>query len=230
MHLECRQLTYRYPNAAADLFSDLSFRLDGAGFHALFGPSGVGKTTLARLLTGAAGGFSGQIARNGFDRILYTYNLERLPGWESVRAHLDAVSGPGRKALRDELVDVCGLQPFTGARFSRLSLGQRNRANLVRYLLQDFDLLVMDESLGNVDELTRERIILKLKSLFPDRGFLYISHNVAEVARFCRQILVLRGPSRTPQVAAVGGCDQCGEAAPDPGSLERAMLEIVHAA
>ena len=55
----------------------------------------------------------------------------------------------------------------------------------VRYLLQDFDVLIMDESLANVDELTREKIILKIKALFPERCFLYISHNVAEVARFC---------------------------------------------
>ena len=49
------------------------------------------------------------------------------------------------------------------SRFAQLSLGQQNRTNLTRYLLQDFDLLIMDESLANVDELTKEKIILKIK-------------------------------------------------------------------
>jgi ABC-type nitrate/sulfonate/bicarbonate transport system ATPase subunit len=109
-------------------------------------------------------------------------------------------------------------------------MGQQNRTNLVRYLLQDFDVLIMDESLANVDELTREKIILKIKTLFPERCFLYISHNVAEVARFCRQILVLRGVSKAPQVVSVQGTDLVQGAVPTPERLERAMLEIVHAA
>lgn len=88
----------------------------------------------------------------------------------------------------------------------------------------------MDESLANVDELTREKIILKIKAMFPERGFLYISHNVAEVAKFCSQVLVLRSQSKTPQVVSVQGQDYREDAAPDPSRLERAMLEIVHAA
>ncbi len=230
MHLECRNLSYRFPNATADLFNDLGFRIEGAGFHALFGPSGVGKTTLAKLLTVEIGGGAGRFDRNGIERVLYTYNLERLPGWASVRDHLAEVSTSVRHHLMEELVAICGLEGLVDARFNRLSLGQQNRVNLVRYLLQDFGLLVMDESLANVDEITRERIILKLKALFPERGFLYISHNVAEVAKFCRQVFVLRGPSKTPQMVTVQGCDQADGADPDPEGLERAMLEIVHAA
>ncbi len=88
---------------------------------------------------------------------------------------------------------------LTGSRFSQLSLGQQNRINLIRYLLQDFDLLIMDESLANVDELTREKIILTIKATFPDRYFLYISHNVVEVSKFCREIVVFRGARKRPR-------------------------------
>jgi ABC-type nitrate/sulfonate/bicarbonate transport system ATPase subunit len=130
----------------------------------------------------------------------------------------------------DELIETFGIEANVSSRFHRLSLGQQNRANLIRYLLQDFDLLIMDESLANVDELTREKIILKVKALFPERCFLYISHNVAEVARFCSQVLVLRSQSKIPQVVSVQGQDHRQGVAPDPDRLERAMLEIVHAA
>jgi ABC-type nitrate/sulfonate/bicarbonate transport system ATPase subunit len=128
------------------------------------------------------------------------------------------------------LIETFGIEASVTSRFHRLSLGQQNRANLIRYLLQDFDLLIMDESLANVDELTREKIILKVKARFPERCFLYISHNVAEVAKFCSQVLVLRSQSKTPQVVSVQGRDHREGAASDPGLLERAMLEVVHAA
>jgi ABC-type nitrate/sulfonate/bicarbonate transport system ATPase subunit len=230
MPLEGRHISYRYPNASGEVFSDLNFRIDGVGFHALFGPSGVGKTTLARLLTGAIRGFEGEIVENGGRRVLYTYNLERLPGWSNVRTHFEEIAPSASRRRIDELIETFGIEASVSSRFHRLSLGQQNRANLIRYLLQDFDLLIMDESLANVDELTREKIILKVKALFPERCFLYISHNVAEVARFCSQVLVLRSQSKIPQVVSVQGQDHREGAVPDPGRLERAMLEIVHAA
>jgi ABC-type multidrug transport system ATPase subunit len=229
--LEVRQLAFSYPNTTGNLFSDLSFELPAVGFHALFGPSGVGKTTLAHMLSGDRRGFGGEISFNGNRRVLYTYNLERLPGWSSVRRHLEETAPAARRSQAEELIAEFGIDGCVDSRFSRLSMGQQNRANLVRYLLQNFDMLIMDESLANVDELTREKIILKIKALFPERCFLYISHNVAEVARFCGRVLVLRGASKTPQVVCVQGADQAPESpAPQPERLERAMLEIVHAA
>ena len=115
------------------------------------------------------------------------------------------------------------------SRFAQLSLGQQNRTNLVRYLLQDFDLLVMDESLANVDEGTKEKIILKIKAMFPERGFLYISHNVVEVAKFCRQVFVLRNFHKTPQAVVLEGHNYTGGPAVDKKELEHTMLEIVNA-
>lgn len=229
MHLEGRHIHFRYPNSANEVFSDLNFEIRSAGFHALFGPSGVGKTTLARMLTGDIKAFKGDIRGNGIRRVFYTYNLERIPGWSSVREHFKEIM-PTSPGGSDELIETFGIDGCIDMRFNRLSLGQQNRANLVRYLLQDFDLLIMDESLANVDETTREKIILKVKALFPERCFLYISHNVAEVAKFCREILVLRGHPKTPQMVSVQGGDHTEEAGSQPNELERAMLEIVHAA
>ena len=97
------------------------------------------------------------------------------------------------------------MTPYLGSRFSQLSLGQKNRINLIRYLLQDFQMLIMDESLANVDERTREKIILNIKALFPDKFFIYISHNIIEVAKFCQDILVLTGPGKNGRPRWCGG-------------------------
>ena len=229
MKLECNDITYRYPNAEHAVLDGLSFEIDRPGFHALFGPSGVGKTSLAKILTGLLPGFSGGVTGQDLDLRLFTYNFERLPDWSVVGRHLEKITPPGREGLKDELVDSFGLGEITGKRFSGLSLGQKNRINLIRYLVQDFDLLVMDESLANVDEPTRETIILKIKALFPDRCFLYISHNVSEVSKFCRRILVLRDAAKRPQALFVSGRDATLDHPPERMDVEKAMLEVMNA-
>lgn len=87
----------------------------------------------------------------------------------------------------------------------------------------------MDESLANVDEATRELIILKIKELFPDKYFLYISHSVQEVSKFCDTILVLRTFEKTPQIIDVAGCNYRQGGKLDKKCLEQTMLEIVNA-
>lgn len=229
MHLEVRNLSLKYPNSANHVFKNLSFKMDEPGFNALFGPSGVGKTSLARIITGELDGYQGEISSQGMQTFLYSYNLERLPGWSSVGSHLDKITPSSLRQRREELVSAFGLEALMAQRFSQLSLGQQNRVNLLRYLLQDFHLLIMDESLANVDELTREKIILKIKALYPHAYFLYISHNVVEVSKLCKQIIVLTGGSKQPPSTIIQGQDLKAGHTIDRHKLEHTMLEIVNA-
>ncbi|MCJ7773937.1 MAG: ATP-binding cassette domain-containing protein, partial [Desulfobacterales bacterium] len=199
------------------------------GFHALFGPSGVGKTSFAKIVTGDIHGFTGEIQTEKIKPFLYSYNLERLPGWSSVQSHIDKITPVSKNELKNELIDAFGIREHIRSRFSQLSLGQQNRVNLLRYLLQDFDLLIMDESLANVDELTKEGIILKIKEIFPTVCFFYISHNVIEVSKFCKHIFVLRDTQKQPQIQMVKGLDYSRGQMAEKKDLEVAMLEIMNA-
>jgi ABC-type Mn2+/Zn2+ transport system ATPase subunit len=230
MLIEFDKLTFYYPETEKPIFKALNVRLEHPGFHALFGPSGVGKTSFARLLIGAINGYEGRIRTEDVGTPLYSYNLERLPDWSSVGKHLEKITPPKAVQRRDRLVEIFGVEACLGSRFSRLSLGQQNRINLIRYLVQDFRLLIMDESLGNVDELTRERILLNIKAMYPEVIFLYISHNVVEVAKFCDQILVFRGAHKSPQTQTITGQNHRLQQALDPQGLQKTMLEIVNAA
>ena len=108
-------------------------------------------------------------------------------------------------------------------------MGQQNRMNLIRYLIQDFDLLILDESLANVDEALRETIILAIKEIFPAKLFLYISHNLMEVARFCKDILVLSHPGKNKGAVVVQGQNYKTGYTSDPQAIDRSMLEIMNA-
>ena len=230
MLIECQNVSYGYPYAALPVFQHIDLQVADSGFHALFGASGVGKSTLARLLAGQLKAQNGEVRKAPGRTILYSFNFERLPGWGSVAQHFQRVVPAANRKRLDDLVGTFGLHGCLEMRFSQLSLGQKNRVNLTRYLLQEFDLLIMDESLANVDEATREKIILKIKTQFPQKCFLYISHSLVEVAKYAHQIFVLRGLGRTPQTTLLTGHDHRLSTPVPKERLDRVMLELVRAA
>lgn len=229
MPLICDNIAFTYPGAEHPLFTNVSFRLSTPGFHSFFGPSGVGKTSLAKIIAGDIKTYSGRISTDGLNTLLYSHNKERLPGWSGVGRHLARVIPSSKHGDKNELVEIFGLSDCIDSRFDQLSMGQQNRVNLVRYLLQDCDLLIMDESLANVDERTREKIILAIKAMFPDRYFLYISHNVMEVSKFCDSILIFRSNAKTPQTVMIKGCNIREGEDFSRTALDATLLEIMNA-
>ncbi|WP_020586944.1 ATP-binding cassette domain-containing protein [Desulfobacter curvatus] len=230
MRFECRGLTFTYPEAENPVLENLNFSMTAPGFNAVFGPSGVGKTSFARILAGGSNGPGGRaLTYDGISTILYSYNQERLPGWSSTGSHLEKVCPSKNSDLKKELIKIFKVDALLASRFSQLSMGQQNRMNLIRYLIQDFDLLILDESLANVDEALRETIVLAIKEIFPDKLFLYISHNLMEVARFCKDILVLSRPGKSKSAVVVQGQDYETGYTAAPKAIDQSMLEIMNA-
>jgi len=78
MLLTCSKLSFQFPRAENPLFNGLSCSLSLPGFHGLFGLSGVGKSTLAKIIAGELNGFTGKISTDNLHTILYSNNLEKL--------------------------------------------------------------------------------------------------------------------------------------------------------
>ncbi len=232
MRIEGRNITYQYPGEPEPVFSGLSFSLEGPGFISLFGLSGTGKSTLARIISAEIRPDAGTLSISPDCRILYSHNTERLPGWYSVGEHIEQVTAPHSRDLADLLIRELSIEPIMPSRFRELSMGQKNRINLLRYLLQDFDILIGDEILANVDEPTRNHILGAIKQHFSHRTFLYISHNAAEVVRFSRHILVLPVTTATGQrsLLTLPGMDMSGNTEPRPEKIQENVLLLLQAA
>ncbi len=231
MYIICKELSYSYPGAPSNVFSGVNWSIKGPGFFSLFGLSGVGKSTLARIISGNIAPKSGKVT-SGNGKILYSYDSERLPGWLSIERHLKKTTPAGNSALLEGLISGYGMGRLLRHRFSALSMGQKNRVNLIRYLVQDFELLITDEVLANVDEPTRYEILGSIKRLFPQKTFLYISHNAIEVARFSKTVYILPQASdgAPALIHEVTGLDQHEGYVIDDRTVQGKVYEILRTA
>lgn len=230
MHITCKDISYSYQGVPAHVFKGINCSLKGPGFFSLFGLSGVGKSTLARLLCKGLSPKTGRIDTD-MKRILYAHDSERLPGWLPIGTHFENVTPAQNLHLLKGFIRDYGISDILSYRFPFLSMGQKNRANLVRYLTQDFDLLITDEVLANVDEPTRYGILESIKGLFPQKMFLYISHNAIEVARFSRTIFVLpQTQYGSGGLIEISGLDQRKGQNPPDGMIQKKVYEILRSA
>jgi molybdate transport system ATP-binding protein len=181
------------------------------GVTALFGASGVGKTSCLRMIAGldpAARGvlsLNGQIWQDSRQRIFLPPHRRRIgyvtqePGLFDhldVRGNLDfAARRAGRKAdgARDDLIEQFGLKALLTRRVGSLSGGERQRVAIVRALLSDPALLLFDEPLTGLDDVARQGLLELLERVIAHLSapVLYVTHAIDEVARLADHIVVL---------------------------------------
>lgn len=194
------------------LLSHVSLRLAPASMTAVAGPSGAGKTTLMRLLSGQVSAASGQVSYNGTDlsgcRDAYAALMGYVPQEDIVHADLTVgealdyqarlrlgrgVAADLRAARIEHVLGLIGLADQQGQLVKTLSGGQRKRVSIACELLNEPQILFLDEPTSGLDPGLDKRMMLLLR-LLADQGRTVVltTHAIAHVD-VC-DTLVLVGP------------------------------------
>lgn len=206
--LELRGITKAYPGCLANDSIDLSIS-DGT-IHALLGQNGAGKSTLVKIIYGVLQADSGTILREGQVVKIANPARARELGIAMVFQHFSLFESltvlenislgiPGSRvsqALRNETIEVSeryGLPLDPDRHVHTLSVGERQRIEIVRCLLQKPRLLIMDEPTSVLTPQEVETLFVTLRQL-SDEGMsiLYISHKLDEIKALCSTATILR--------------------------------------
>ena len=196
-------VTFRYPKSETDALSGVSLEIPQGSFFALLGPNGAGKTTLLRLLCGRFSRFSGTLnvsvdvrGENGFLDPLACGILLENPGIYpklSIAEYIDYFVGfyAARSVSWNEAVvreRIASLAkkldlPSLETRMSALSLGNRQKVQLLRAMAPKPRLLILDEPVANLDPVSRETVWSLLADWRKEEGGTAIvcSHILAEM-------------------------------------------------
>jgi NitT/TauT family transport system ATP-binding protein len=207
VELKSLSLSYPLPNKERTwVVRDVSARFEEGAISAIIGPSGCGKTSLIRMMAGLLKPDGGTIliegdpvrgVRKHTAVIFQDYGL--LP-WETVRVNAElplriaGVRGPRRKAVRDLLVQF-GLGAFEKRYPHQLSGGMKQRLAIVRALIAEPRLLLMDEPFSGLDALTREDAQDFLLGVQKERRLtiVMVTHSIEEAVYMADSVYVMRG-------------------------------------
>lgn len=194
------------------VFRNLGLELVGSEITCLLGPSGVGKSSLLRLIAGIAPEATAErltdsLGRPVTGRIAYMDQRDLLLPWLSV---LDNVllgsrlrGEPRDTAKARRLLTAVGLSDSHTKRPAALSGGMRQRAALARTLMEEKPIVLMDEPFSAVDALTRYRLQTLAAATLANRTVLLVTHDPSEAIRLGHRVLVMRGIPATFEEALV---------------------------
>jgi simple sugar transport system ATP-binding protein len=202
-------ITKRYPSVVAN--EDVSLSVRPGEIHAVLGENGAGKSTLMKIIYGVTKPDVGtimwngqyetivapsQARRMGIGMVFQHFSLfETLTVWENIALALDEHVPTGQLAAQiTEVSEKYGLPIDPYRLVHSMSVGERQRVEIVRCLLQEPKLLIMDEP---TSVLTPQAVLILFKTLrrLASEGcsILYISHKLDEIRALCDTATVLRG-------------------------------------
>ena len=206
LKIENLSMRFDLPNGShIQALENVSLDLAEGELMSVLGPSGCGKTTLLNIVAGFLAPTSGRMILNGHDVIGpdaergMVFQQGALFEWMSVRENVSF--GPRMKgqserqygAEVDHLLNVVGLRDFKEKAIYELSGGMQQRVALARCLANDPDVILMDEPLGALDALTREKMQSLVLKLWKETGktIILITHSVEEALLLGERLLVM---------------------------------------
>ncbi len=216
LRLELVDITKEYPGIRAN--DRICLQVEPGEIHAVLGENGAGKSTLMKVIYGATQPDSGEMRWNGKPvrianpeearrlRIAMVFQnislLESMTAAENVWLGLDKTTSlEGVTARIHAVTAEYGLEVDPGRPVHSLSVGERQRVEIVRALLTDPELLILDEPTSVLTPGAVEKLFVTLRKLAA-RGcsILYISHKLDEIRSLCDRCTVLRGGRVTGSV------------------------------
>lgn len=205
--LELKHIDYSYHTMDGETraLSDISFSMKEGEFVAVVGPSGCGKSTLLSLISGLIRPEHGQIRIRGKDlkesttNIGYMLQHDQLFEWRTIYNNvilgLEVQHMLTTKARQKahELLDTYGLSQFEQARPSQLSGGMRQRAALVRTLVLEPDILLLDEPFSALDYQTRLRVGDDIGQIIrrEKKTAILVTHDLSEAVSLADRVIIL---------------------------------------
>lgn len=213
--LEFNQINYAYHTIEGETkaLSDITFSVADGEFVAVVGPSGCGKSTLLSLICGLLTPESGWIHLNGRPlsdnavNIGYMLQHDHLFEWRTVYHNIllgleiqHKLSDQTRAKAR-ELLSTYGLEQFADSRPSELSGGMRQRAALIRTLVLDPQLLLLDEPFSALDYQTRLTVSNDIGQILrkEKKTAILVTHDLSEAVSLADRILILSPRPATVQ-------------------------------
>ena len=185
-----------YPDGTNALHSTSVSVADGE-FVSIVGPSGCGKSTLLRLASGLIAPTSGTITRTG--SVQFVFQDSTLLPWRSVRRNvslnleLQKVGNSEIDERTNSALALVGLLDSAEKLPRQLSGGMKMRTSLARSLVCEPDMYLFDEPFAALDEFSRERLNVELRSMLSTRkaASLFVTHSIAEAVFLSHRVLVM---------------------------------------
>jgi taurine transport system ATP-binding protein len=190
---------------AVQALKNVSLELKEGELLSVLGPSGCGKTTLLNILAGFLAPTEGKIVLNG-ERVKgpgpergMVFQQGALFEWMDVRKNVDfgprmkGMAKPERDKITSHLLKTVGLGDFADKAVYELSGGMQQRVALARCLANEPDVILMDEPLGALDALTREKMQGLVLKLWKETGktVILITHSVEEALLLGERLIVM---------------------------------------
>ena len=207
--LELKNIHYTYHTLDGETpaLTDISFSLNKGEFVAIVGPSGCGKSTLLSLIAGLITPEKGLIKINGkylresTTNIGYMLQHDELFEWRTIYHNVllglevQHMLSAKTKARAHELLDIYGLKSFENSHPSELSGGMRQRAALIRTLVLEPDILLLDEPFSALDYQTRLTVGDDIGQIIRQEGnsALLVTHDLSEAVSLADRVIILSG-------------------------------------